>query len=131
MKNIKQWTILNCAPEEAYRALVDSKKHGDMIGGDAKIDPKIGGLFSIWGGAVTGKTIELDPKKRRIVQSWRYEYDDWPENEPSKITVEFVPNKNGCKLRFWQSDVPDKYVDEIAGGWRDYYWKPMQEYFSG
>lgn len=34
-----------------------------MIGGKAKIDPKIGGLFSIWDGVVKGKTIGLDPKK--------------------------------------------------------------------
>lgn len=34
-----------------------------MIEREAKIDPNIGGSFSIWDGAVKGKTIGLDPKK--------------------------------------------------------------------
>lgn len=129
-KNIKQWVILFCSPEEAYSAWMDSEKHGKMIGGDAKIDPKAGGLFSIWGGKIVGKTIELDSEKHRIVQQWRYNYPDWPENEPSKITIEFVPNKKGCKLNFSQSKIPEKYAEDIAQGWKDYYWKPMQEYFE-
>lgn len=128
-KSIKQWTILACSPDEAYEAWMDSKKHGEMIKGAAKIDPKVGGKFDIWDGAVTGKTLELDPKKRRIVQEWRYEYDDWLESEPSKIIVEFISYKKGCKLRFWQSKIPEKYASDIAQGWKDYYWKPMQEYF--
>ncbi len=129
-KNIKQWIVLNCSPEEAYGAWLDSKLHGEMIGGSAKIDKKIGGAFNIWDGAVTGKTLELDPEKHRIVQEWRYDYDDWPENEPSVITVEFVPDKKGCKLNFSQSRIPEKYASDIAQGWKDYYWKPMQEYLS-
>ena len=130
-KNIKQWIILNCAPEQAYAAWMDSKKHGQMIDGNAKIDPKIGGKFEVWDGAVTGKTLEADPKKRRIVQEWRYEYEDWPKNQPSKIIIEFIPYKNNqTKLRFWQSRIPDKYADDITQGWKDYYWVPMQEYFS-
>lgn len=62
-KNIKQWTILPCIPDKAYNAWLDSKTHGQMIEREAKIDPNIGGSFSIWDGAVKGKTIELDPKK--------------------------------------------------------------------
>ncbi len=109
---------------------MDSEKHGEMIGGSAKIENKIGGKFNIWDGAVTGETLELDPKKYKIVQSWRYEYDDWPKDVPSKITLEFVSYNSGCKLRFLQSDVPEKYAEEVAQGWKDYYWKPMQEYFG-
>ena len=129
-KNIKQWTILNCSPDEAYKAWMDSKRHGEMIGGSAKIDPKIGGSFNIWDGAVKGKTLELDPRKHRIVQEWHYDYDDWSKDVPSKIIVEFVPYKIGCKLGFWQTKVPSKYASDIAQGWRDYYWKPMQKYFT-
>lgn len=130
-KNIKQWTILPCTPKEAYEAWLDSKKHGAMVQGNAKIDPKVGGEFSIWDGAIKGKTLELNPVKNRIVQSWRYDYDDWPIDSPSKITIEFVPYKKGqCKLRFWQSGIPSKYAEEIAQGWRQYYWEPMKKYFK-
>ena len=131
MKSIKQWTVLDCTPDEAYKAWMDSKIHGEMIDGDAKIENKEGGKFSVWDGSVVGKTIELDPEKHKVVQEWRYDYEDWPEDEPSKITVDFVAHGDGkCKLRFWQSNLPDKYADDIAQGWKDYYWKPMQDYFK-
>ncbi len=131
MKSIKQWTILDCVPDVAYDAWMDSKKHGEMINAHAEIDPNVGGKFEIWDGEVLGKTLELDPKKNRIVQEWRYDYPDWPEDESSKIIVEFVAYQEGkCKLRFWQSKLPDKYALEIENGWKDYYWKPMKEYFS-
>ena len=130
-KNIKQWTILPCSPDDAYNAWLDSKKHGEMIEGGAKIDPKVGGLFNIWDGSVTGKTLELDPKKLRIVQEWRYEYNNWPKDAPSKIIVEFVPYKNGqTKLRFWQSGIPKEYASDIEQGWKDYYWEPIKKYFT-
>lgn len=131
-KNIKQWAIFPCSPKTAYNAWLDSKTHGKMIKGSVKIDPKVGGNFSIWDESMTGKTLELHPEKYRIVQSWRYSYDDWPEDKMSKIIIEFVPYKNNqCKMRFWQSGIPEKYADDIATGWKEYYWEPMKQYFSG
>ncbi len=123
-------TVLNCTPQEGYEAWMDSKTHGKMIDGDAKIENKVGGKYSVWDGAVTGQTLELDHRRHKIVQNWRYEYDDWPKDAPSKITLEFVSYKNGCKLCFWQSNIPANHADEIAKGWKDYYWSPMQKYFE-
>lgn len=130
-RNIKQLVVLPCTAEEAYDAWLSSKKHGEMVGGDAKIEAKVGGKFSIWDGEITGKTLELDPEKHIIVQSWRYNYSDWPEDQPSKITLEFAKhNENQCKLLFSQSGIPEKYADEVADGWKEYYWEPMKEYFK-
>lgn len=132
-KSIKQSAILPCAPEVAYHAWLDSREHGLMTGGgvgDAKIDPRVDGKFNIWG-AATGQTLEIDDRKHRIVQSWRYDYDDWPKDQPSKLIVEFTPHKDGqCKLRFWQSGLPEKYAADVADGWKKYYWAPMKEYFK-
>lgn len=130
-KNIKQLVTLPCSPEKAYEAWMDSKKHGEMIDGKAKIDAKEDGEFSIWDGSITGKTLKLDSKKHRIVQLWRYEYDDWPKDYFSKVGIEFVPYKNGqCKVRFWHTGIPSKYADEISQGWKEYYWEPMEKYFQ-
>ncbi len=129
-KNIKQWTVLSCNPKQAYAAWMDSAKHGKMIKANAKIEPKVGGAFSIWDGSMVGKTLELDPDNNRIVQSWRYDYDDWPKYHFSKITIEFTTHKGDqCKVLFWQSGIPAKYADGIARGWKEYYWEPMKEYF--
>lgn len=133
LKNFKQAPFFSATPLDVYNAWLDSEKHAAMINGSATIDPLPGGKFTIWDGDVEGETIEADPKKLRIVQSWRYNYGDWPKDKPSKITLEFVADKTHPKhtrLRFWQSGVPVKYATEIAQGWRDFYWEPMQAYFS-
>ena|SRR5687768_4902778 len=131
--NIKQAPSLPCNPDVAFSAWLDSKVHGEMIGGSAKINPKVGGKFSIWDGEIVGTTIQIDNAKRRIVQLWHYNYDDWPQDQPSKITIEFVgdrANPNGTRLRFWHSGIPEKYAKDIEKGWKEYYWQPMQKYFS-
>lgn len=132
-KSIKQSTILPCSPDTAFRAWLDSRQHGLMTGGqstDATIDPKVGGKFNIWG-AATGVTLEIDPTRRRIVQSWRYDYDDWPKDQPSQLRLEFRPYKGGqCQLRFWQTGLPAKYAPDVADGWQKYYWTPMKAYFK-
>lgn len=87
--------------------------------------------FLIWEGEITGKTLELGPEKYRIVQSWRYNYSDWREDQPSKIKLEFEKYKeNKCKLNFSQNGIPEKYAEEVAEGWQEYYWEPMKEYFK-
>lgn len=130
-QSIKDWVILDCKPQEAYEAWLDSALHGKMIDGKVTISPRVGGAFTIWDGAITGKTLELDPDKYKIVQSWRYDYDDWPQDRPSTLTIEFIPyQKNKCKLFLFQSGLPENHVDEIAQGWKEYYWEPMKSYFK-
>jgi activator of HSP90 ATPase len=129
-KNIKQMTVLDCSPHEAYNAWLDSKTHGEMINAKAKIDPKIGGAFDIWDGYLIGKTTELHPTTFKIIQDWRDDSTDWPKDYYSKITLQFVPSKNQTKLRFWQSGIPEQHAQSIADGWKEYYWEPMQKYFK-
>lgn len=130
-KNIRDEVILECLPREAYEAWLDSATHGKMIDGKASISNRVGGAFSIWDGAIVGKTLELDPVKHKIIQSWRYDYDDWPEDKPSTLIIEFVPyKKNTCKLILTQSELPASHADEIKKGWNDYYWEPMKRYFN-
>ena len=45
---------------------------------DAKIDAKVGGAFSIFGGNVTGVIKDLVPHQR-IVQAWRF--NSWDEGK--------------------------------------------------
>ena len=129
-KNIKQSVILPCTPQEVYNAWLDSKTHGEMVNGSAKIDPKVGGKFLIWNGDISGKTIELHPDDLKIVQSWRENYDDWPDDYFSVITLQFTPHKNSqTKMLFSHSGIPAKFARDINEGWKTYYWEPMKQYF--
>jgi activator of HSP90 ATPase len=53
-----------------YEAILDSKQFAACSGMPGEIDRKVGGAFSMFGGMIVGRNIELIPHQR-IVQAWR------------------------------------------------------------
>jgi activator of HSP90 ATPase len=78
----------------------------------------------VYGGNIQGANLELVPD-RKIVQSWRY--GDWPDDHYSRVTSLLKGVPNGTHLTFTQTGVPDEFYEDIAQGWKDYYWGPMRE----
>ena len=50
------------SPEKFYQAIVDAKQFADFSGMPATIDATQGGAFSMFGGLIQGRNIELVPK---------------------------------------------------------------------
>jgi activator of HSP90 ATPase len=123
-KTINQTITFKASPHEVYEMLMDPKKHGEVVGANAKITKKVGAKFTIYDGEIEGVNLELVPDKK-IVQSWRY--SDWPEGHFSKATFLFEESKGGTKLTFTQTEVPQDKYEDVAQGWQDYYWQPMKE----
>ena len=124
IKTIRQSVTIKATPHEVYEALMDSRKHSKFTGGKASISRKIGRKFTAYGKYISGVNLGLVPDKK-IVQSWRG--SDWPKGHYSKVTFSLEKVKNGTRLTFRQSGLPEKYYKDISQGWRDYYWKPMKE----
>ena len=61
---------IKASPQRIYDALLDAKQFAAFTGRPAEIDPKAGGAFSLFGGLIAGRNIELVPNQR-IVQAWR------------------------------------------------------------
>jgi activator of HSP90 ATPase len=123
-RTIRQSVTLKASPHDVYEALMDSKKHTKFTGGKTSISREVGGKFSAFDGYAEGVNLQLVPDKK-IVQSWRA--SDWPEGHYSEATFLFKEIKGGTRLTFNQTGVPEEQSDEIAQGWRDYYWAPMKE----
>jgi len=123
-KTIRQSVIFKTRPHEVYKALMDSRQHAKFTGANAKISRKVGGKFIAYDGYIEGINLNLVPD-RKIVQSWRG--SDWPEGHYSRATFSLRKAKNGTRLTFAQTGVPDQEYHDIRQGWRDYYWKPMKE----
>lgn len=124
MKNIKQTATFKASAHDVYEALVDSKKHSESTGGKAVISRKVGGKFTAYDGYAEGKNVELVPDKK-IVQTWRAE--DWPEEQTSQVTFLIEEADGKTRLIFTQTGIPEDQAEDIAQGWRDYYWKPMKQ----
>ena len=123
-KTINQTVTFKASAHEVYETLMDSKKHAELVGDEAKISKKVGAKFRIYGGEIEGVNLELVPDKK-IVQSWRY--SDWPKGHYSKATFLLEESKGSTKLTFTQAEVPEALYEDVSQGWKDYYWQPMKE----
>jgi activator of HSP90 ATPase len=116
-------------PERLYSAWLDSEQHAAFTGSPAKVDPQVGGSFTAWDGYIQGATLELQPFLR-ILQSWRT--TEFPEDSPdSSLEVLVQEEEGGARLTLIHTQIPDGQAESYRQGWEDYYFQPMQAYFSG
>jgi len=88
----------------------------------AQIGREAGAAFSIFGGFVGGRIIELVPDVR-LVQAWRPQ--DWPPGVYSIVKFELVDQGTGTRLVFDQTGFPASDAEQLAQGWKMNYWRPM------
>ncbi len=125
MKAIRQTYHIKASTEEVWRALVDPKYIEGWGGGPAKMSDKVGSQFSLWGGDVYGKNIEVIPGKL-LVQEWFG--GKW--NKPSIATFELSSKNEQTTIEFTHVDVPESEYKDIEQGWKDYYLGPLKDYLE-
>ena len=123
-KTIKQTVIFKGLPQQVYAYLVDAKKHSQLIGDKVKMSAKVGDKFTAYGGEMEGQNLVLEPGAK-IVQTWRYA--DWPKGHFSVAIYEMKKAGKNTVLNFTQISVPDDKAEDIAQGWKDYYWEPLKQ----
>jgi uncharacterized protein YndB with AHSA1/START domain len=120
--------IVSALPERVYSAWLDSGAHTAFTGGEAKIDPAIGGKFTAWDGYILGRTVEL-LQGRRIVQTWRTK--EFPSGSPdSRVEIQLEFAEGGTRLTILHSNIPEGQGERYRKGWNDHYFQPMREYFA-
>lgn len=127
MPRIHQEVTFNAAPAKVYKAFIDAKQHAEFTGAPAEIDGKEGGRFSVYGGGVVGRNLELVANKR-IVQAWRGA--DWPEGVYSVLRVELSESGGKTKLVLDHDAVPEDKQAHIDGGWAKMYWEPLKKFLA-
>jgi activator of HSP90 ATPase len=115
------------APHRVYEALLDAKQFGAFSGVPAEINREAGGAFSLFGGQITGRNVELVPD-RRIVQAWRAA--SWPEGVYSIVRFELQAQGAGTRMVFDHTGFPPKLRDSLASGWQAHYFGPLKKYFE-
>lgn len=127
-ETIHQEIALRASPKQVYEAYMDNAKHAAFTGDKTKMTRKEGQRFRAGGTFISGFNLELVPGKR-IVQAWRG--NNWPEGAWSVLRLELRASGKGTKLVMDHAGVPASYRREIAAGWHEYYWRPLQAYFRG
>lgn len=117
---IQQTEAFQATPAEIYELLTDSKKFSEMTGGaPADIDASEGGEISLFGGMITGRTIEAVPNQR-LVQAWRPQ--PWEAGVYSVVKFEIVADGDSAKVSLDHAGFPEDQGEHLAQGWHDNYW---------
>jgi len=126
---IKQTVIIpKATPKQVYDAYTDPKKHSEFTDSRASGKLVVGGKFSSWDGYIFGKYLELK-EGERIVQEWTT--TDWEEGySSSKLELTFKAVPQGTEITMVHSNVPKAQAEEVEGGWTEFYWEPLKEYFA-
>ena len=127
MKSIEQVVTFNASPRRVFEALMDSKRHAAFTGEAAQVGREVGSAFSVYGGKVSGITLDVEADTR-IVQAWRT--GNLPQGVFTIATFALVPEGSGTKLTFTQVAVPEDVHAHLATGWDERYWKPLRAYLE-
>ncbi len=119
---------LNETAENLYRDWLDNDAHSKFTGSLAEVDPVIHGKFSAWEGYITGTILALEPF-HKIVQSWRTTEFNL-HDEDSMLEVIFESLNGKTKLTLKHFNIPQGQANNYKKGWKDFYFKPMQQYYS-
>ena len=117
----------NASPDRFYQTILDAKRFAEFSGLPATIDASAGGAFSMFGGLIQGRNIEL-VVNQRIVQAWRPA--SWDPGVYSAVRFELKPGGAGTSLTFDHSGFASGLYDHLDWGWKNRYWGPLKKYFA-
>jgi activator of HSP90 ATPase len=124
---IHQEVDFKASPQRVYQALLDSKEFATFSGDSAEIHGEPGGAFSLFGGRITGRIVEL-VSNERMVQAWRS--GGWGKGIYSIARFDFKAQDSRTRLIFDHTGFPNGAVEDLLAGWKEHYWGPLQKYFS-
>jgi len=119
---IHQEVTFKAAPARIYKALLDETQFSQLTGPPAQIGRDAGAAFSLFGGQIKGRHLELAPGER-VVQAWRSE--GWPLHVYSVVRFELSVQGSGTKLVFDHTGFPVGQADHLATGWKEHYWDAL------
>jgi activator of HSP90 ATPase len=89
-----------------------------------QISREVGGAFTLFGGHIVGRHIELVPNQR-IVQAWRVA--TWDPGIYSIARFELTEKGPGTRLLFDHTAFPPGQAQHLAIGWKTNYWEPLEK----
>jgi len=92
-----------------------------------EISRDLGGAFSLFGGHISGRHVELIPNER-IVQAWRA--GSWDPGVYSIARFELKEEGEGTRLVFDHSGFPVGQAQHLAYGWKTNYWEPLTKFLA-
>jgi activator of HSP90 ATPase len=124
---LHQEVDIKASRQRIYDALLDSKQFAAFTGFPAEINREPGGAFSVFGGLIVGRNIELVPRER-IVQVWRPA--NWETGVYSLVKFELKEWASQTKLILDHTGFPEGSFRHLDSGWYLRYWEPLRKFLA-
>ena len=124
---LHQEVDFKASPHRIYEILLDSKQFSAFSGEPAEISPEAGGAFSMFGGKIVGRNVELVPD-RRIVQAWRPSY--WEAGVYTLVKFELKAEGVQTRVVPDHTGFPEGHFADLTSGWKAHYWEQLAKYLS-
>ncbi len=125
MKTFKKTFRINAEPSDVYSALTNPYTIELWSGYPAQMSEVSGSEFSLWEGDITGTNLEFI-KDQKVVQEWQF----GDQTERSIVTITIQPDKEDSLVTVEHSNIPDSEFNDIAEGWREYYFGAIISFFN-
>lgn len=135
-ESIHQEPVIKASRRRVYEALIDTKQFDKVIqlsgvmqsmrlgNAPTEISREVGGPFTLFGGYISGRNVELVPNQR-IVQAWRT--GGWDPGVYSIARFELAEQGSGTKIMFDHTGFPKGEAEVLASGWKAHYWEPLEK----
>ena len=127
MPGIHQEIQFSANPARVYEALTQATAFSAFSGAPAEIGAREGDAFSLFGGMVTGRHLELVPAQR-VVQSWRA--GNWAPGIHSVVRFELAAAGTGTRLTFDHAGFPPEMQAHLEDGWQQMYWSKITQWLA-
>jgi uncharacterized protein YndB with AHSA1/START domain len=130
--HIHQEGVISADPRAVYGVLTDGPQFAAATGMPARLSDREGDPFSLFGGRVEGRQVELVPGQR-IVQAWRFgaaHPSCWDAGLYSVVRFTLTGQDGGTRFVIDHAGVPPEWHDHIAGGYPGFYQQPLERYFA-
>jgi activator of HSP90 ATPase len=125
--SLHQEIDLKTSQQKIYEILLDSKQFAAFTGMPADISRDPGGAFTMFGGMIVGRNVELVPNQR-IVQAWRPA--SWDPGIYSIVKFELKGDASHTTLILDHTGFPEGDYAHLDPGWHIRYWIPLEKYLA-
>lgn len=120
-------TLSNAAQFQKFSLLSTDVPPAMLAAHPAQLSAEPGSAFSLFGGIIEGRQIELVPAKR-VVQAWRV--NNWDAGLYSVARFELNDSAGATTITFEHTGFPKGAGAHLAAGWKSHYWDGLTKFFQ-
>jgi activator of HSP90 ATPase len=130
--SIHQEALIAASPNQVFEVLTNGTLFAEATGAPADLTDREGDSFSLFGGHVEGRQIEL-VSGRRVVQAWRFgapHPSPWEPGRYSIVRFALEPERDSTRLVIDHTGIPPEWVEHISSGYPMFYADPIAKFFA-